>query len=135
MSETEQVFSGGCLCGAVRYVARGPVINARVCHCRLCQKAIGASFNARLLFAFDRVEIEGKVGEFASSDLILRGFCPKCGTTLYSHRHASGVIGITAGSLDDPSAFVPQEHIFVASRQPWVVLDPAIPAYPGAAPP
>ncbi len=127
-------FVGGCLCGAVRYVARGPVVNARVCHCRLCQRAIGAAFNARLLFRRADVEISGPVAEHPSSDAIQRGFCPRCGTTIYSHRAAAGMIGLTSGSLDNPAQFVPEAHIFVESRQPWVVLDPAVPAYPGPAP-
>ncbi|PZR00586.1 MAG: GFA family protein [Cereibacter sphaeroides] len=127
-------FTGGCLCGGVRYIARGPVINARVCHCRLCQKVIGAAFNARLLFPRDAVEVGGEVREIATSDAINRGFCPNCGTTVYSHRHAAGVIGLTVGGLDDPSVFKPEAHIFVESRQPWVLLDPDVPAYPGPAP-
>ncbi|MCF1707343.1 GFA family protein [Tabrizicola sp. J26] len=126
--------TGRCLCGAVSYVAKGPVVNSRVCHCHLCQRAIGAAFNARLLFRRGDVEITGPVAEHPSSDAILRGFCPRCGTTIYSYRAAANVIGLTSGSLDDPSLFVPEAHIFVESRQPWVVLDPSVPAYPGAAP-
>ena len=42
-------------------------INERVCHCRLCQKAIGAAFNARLLFRIDDVTVEGPVATVNSS--------------------------------------------------------------------
>ncbi|TIW52877.1 MAG: GFA family protein, partial [Mesorhizobium sp.] len=54
-------YQGGCLCGAVRYRAEVAPINERVCHCRICQKAIGAAFNARLLFRIDDVTVEGEV--------------------------------------------------------------------------
>ncbi|TIY10321.1 MAG: GFA family protein, partial [Mesorhizobium sp.] len=54
-------YRGGCLCGAVRYRTDATPINERVCHCRLCQKALGAAFNARVLFRIDDVTIDGPV--------------------------------------------------------------------------
>ena len=54
-------YEGGCLCGAVRYSAEAEPINERVCHCRLCQKAIGAAFNARLLFRIEDVTLSGPI--------------------------------------------------------------------------
>lgn len=125
----EQTHSGGCLCGAVRYVATGEPINVRVCHCRLCQRAIGAAFNARALFAVPKVEIAGPVGVVNSSDDIERGFCKSCGTTIYSKRASLGAMGLTFGSLDDPDRFRPAEHIWVSSKQAWVVLEDGLPQY------
>ncbi len=34
----EQIHSGGCQCGAIRYRATGAVGNPHVCHCRMCQR-------------------------------------------------------------------------------------------------
>lgn len=126
----DTAITGGCQCGAVRYAAKGQVINQRVCHCRLCQRAIGAAFNARLLFARDQVSISGGVAWFPSSDAIHRGFCPRCGTTMFSERPAGGVIGVTTGSLDDPSIFRPADHIWTSSRQDWVELTDELPHHP-----
>ncbi|HYG26662.1 MAG TPA: GFA family protein [Caulobacteraceae bacterium] len=128
-------YSGGCFCGAVRYVARGEPVNSRVCHCRMCQKAVGAAFNARVLFMASDVEVTGPVRTFHSSPELERGFCGTCGTTLYSARPSAGVIGLTAGSLDEPSLFQPTMHIWTASRQPWLCLDDGIAQHEGAAPP
>lgn len=130
----DRPYEGGCLCGGVRYRASGAPLNERVCHCRLCQKAVGAAFNARLLFHAEAVAMTGTVGWFASSAALDRGFCPRCGTTLFSARPAIGLIGVTAGSLDDPSLFSPAMHIWTSSRQPWLVLEDGLPAYAGAAP-
>jgi hypothetical protein len=122
-------MKGGCLCGAIRYAVDAEPINERVCHCRLCQKAIGAAFNARLLFRIDDVALTGPVETVNSSPLLQRGFCSRCGTTILSRREAAGIIGLTSGSLDDPALFRPQMHIYTASRQPWVKLDDGLPQY------
>ncbi len=127
-------ITGGCLCGACRYVARAEPINVRACHCRLCQKATGAPFYARVLAPLDAVEITGPVGWFASSSELRRGFCTLCGTTLFSERAAQGVIGLTMGSLDEPNDFRPAEHIWVSSKQAWIVLDDGLPRYDEAPP-
>jgi hypothetical protein len=37
-------LSGGCQCGAVRFVCRSAPFNIHVCHCRMCQKAVGGPF-------------------------------------------------------------------------------------------
>jgi len=127
-------FQGGCLCGAVRYHADVAPINERVCHCRRCQKAIGAAFNARLLFRIDDVTVEGEVATVNSSPDLKRGFCAACGTTMFSRRDSRGIIGVTSGSLDDPSQFNPDMHFWTASKQPWVRLDDGLPQYEGAPP-
>ncbi|WP_137934635.1 GFA family protein [Mesorhizobium comanense] len=127
-------YEGGCLCGAVRYRADVDPVNERICHCRLCQKAIGAAFNARVLFRIEDVSIEGQWAIVNTSPDLKRGFCPSCGTTMFSRRDAAGIMGITTGSLDDPSLFRPQMHIFTASKQPWVMLDDGLPQYEAGPP-
>jgi hypothetical protein len=122
-------YQGGCLCGAVRYSTEAEPINERICHCRLCQKAIGAAFNARVLFRIGDVTVSGSVGTVNSSPSLQRGFCPRCGTTIFSRRESAGIIGLTSGSLDDPSLFRPQLHMWTASKQPWVKLDDGLPQY------
>jgi hypothetical protein len=122
-------ISGGCLCGACRYSTAAEPINIRACHCRLCQKAIGASFNARVLAPLDAVTIEGPVGWYQSSDALRRGFCTTCGTTLFSERASANVVGLTMGSLDDPDRFSLSEHIWVSSKQDWLALTDDLPCY------
>jgi hypothetical protein len=129
-----KIYEGGCLCGAVRYRVNADPVNERVCHCRLCQKSIGAAFNARLLFRIADVERHGPVGSFNSSPELNREFCQRCGATLFTARPGAGVIGITAGSLDDPALFRPTMHIWTSSRQPWIDLDDGLPQYEAGAP-
>lgn len=120
-------IAGGCLCGACRYATRAAPLNVRACHCRLCQKATGAPLYARVLVPLDRVTITGPVGWFSSSPELRRGFCTRCGTTLFSERAAMNAIGLTMGSLDDPDRFAPSAHIWLSSKQAWLELGDDLP--------
>jgi hypothetical protein len=40
------VLAGGCQCGAVRYALYARPEGAHICHCRMCQKAVGGPFAA-----------------------------------------------------------------------------------------
>lgn len=128
------VFTGGCLCGAVRYATTGEPVNQRICHCRLCQKAIGAAFNARLLMRIADVTITGPVSAHHSSETLERGFCQRCGSTVFSRRASVGVMGLTAGTLDDPSLFTPDMHFWTSSQQPWFKAADGLPQYAEAPP-
>jgi len=127
-------FTGGCLCKAIRYETTAEPLNQRICHCRLCQKAIGAAFNARVLMRIEDVSITGSVSTYHSSETLERGFCSQCGASVFSMRKVAGVMGITVGSLDDPSLFKPDMHFWVSSKQDWVTLSDGLPQYPEGAP-
>lgn len=126
---TTEPISGGCLCGACRYSSDGAPINVRACHCHRCQKATGAPFYARVMVALDSVSISGPVERHDAGTGVVRGFCPRCGTTLFSERPDANTIGLTMGSLDDPDRFSPTEHIWVSAKQRWLRLDDGLPQY------
>lgn len=122
-------ITGGCLCGACRYATDAAPLNVRACHCRRCQKATGGPFYARVMVPLDRVTMDGPIGWYDGGTGVRRGFCTRCGTTLFSERATANTIGLTMGSLDDPDRFTPTEHIYTASKQAWLVLDDALPQY------
>lgn len=126
-------FGGGCLCGACRYEAHGEPIDVRVCHCHKCQKATGAPLYARVRMPAGAVTISGPVGWYPSSDVILRGFCPTCGTSLFSKRADASTISLLMGSLDEPNRFAPDMQIWLSSKQDWVELG-GLPGYEAAPP-
>lgn len=123
---------GGCLCGAVRYVCAGEPLNVRVCHCRNCQKAMGAPFFARALFAQRAISVQGDTARFASSDRVDRVFCPTCGTRLFSWRRDGSAAGVALATFDDRNAFIPTAHIWVSEKIAWLRLDDGLPQYPEA---
>jgi hypothetical protein len=58
-----------------------------------------------------------------------RGFCPRCGTSLFSERASANSIGLSTGSLHEQSRFHPTEHIWVSKKQAWLTLADDLPCY------
>lgn len=119
------MLTGGCQCGAVRYALYGQPTNAGICHCRMCQKAVGGPFTAwanvpRQHFAWTR----GIAGKFRSSSAAERGFCARCGTPLYfEYTRRPGSISVSIGSLDTPEAVALSQVDGIEGR--WTTFDQA----------
>jgi hypothetical protein len=118
--ETPARLTGGCQCGAVRYVLTARPTGSSICHCRMCQKAGGAPFMAftgmrQKHFAFTR----GAPAIYRSSEIAERGFCAVCGTPLTYRLIGRDHISVTIGSLDSPADVAPAEQIGVESALPW----------------
>ena len=115
-------YSGGCQCGAVRYRIAADMVDASICHCRMCQKATGGLYGAFASFPTPAVTwTRGERRRFLSSEHVARGFCGDCGTPLSFEAAGAGRrIGLTIGSLDQPAAFAPEKQIMNADRIPWV---------------
>jgi hypothetical protein len=130
MERIEQTITGGCQCGAVRYAASAVMNNAHLCHCRMCQKAVGGLFAAlvavpRDAFAWTR----GAPARWRSSANVDRGFCGTCGTPLFYEDVTGAHISPTIGSLDNPAAFKPVTHDGTEGRMPWFFDLAAVPDY------
>lgn len=127
--EALKKITGSCLCGACTYGTDAEPIDVRACHCTLCQKATGAPLYARVKVPLDSVTISGPVGWHHSSTELERGFCTRCGTSLFSKRASANQIGLTMGSLDNPDRFEPGDQIWVSKRQAWLARIDDLPCY------
>jgi hypothetical protein len=126
-------YAGGCLCGAVRYEASGPARNLCYCHCHSCRRAAGSPAVAWGTFARGGFRVtHGTLAEFHSSDPVQRGFCAACGSCLtYRHEARPAEIDVTLATLDEATQLVPQMHVWVADKLPWVRIADGLPQYPG----
>jgi hypothetical protein len=114
----EEIFTGGCQCGAVRFRAE-KLGRPSICHCRMCQKAFGGLFGA--LVTADQAHLtwtRGQPSLFRSSAKVKRGFCAKCGTPLTYH-HPGGV-ELAIGAFDQPERLEPQVQVSHDKRLPWI---------------
>jgi hypothetical protein len=134
MSSDGRPYTGGCLCGAVRYVAEGEPLYAGHCYCADCRKASGSGFVPFMGFAATAVRFTGETRQFRSVSFrggdAVRNSCPVCGGLVFG-----GVIGeddshtLYAGSLDDPSRFRPTIALFTRDRPDWATVPPGLTAF------
>lgn len=124
-------YSGGCLCGRVRYQARGDVQHLSFCHCESCRRAIGAPMVPWGTFARKNFSIvQGRLAEYRSSPGVTRGFCADCGTSLtYRRDQRAEEIDLTLSSLDQPGTLTPLMHIWVEDKPAWVVIADGLPQF------
>ena len=109
--ERTPALTGGCQCGAVRYALYSVPTEPGICHCRMCQKAVGNYFAAFSGVKCDELTwTRGAPAIFKSSDLVERGFCRDCGTPLTFEYLGSEKIDLTVGSLDEPERLRPVAH-------------------------
>ena len=132
-------FTGGCVCGAIRYECDAEPIMMFKCHCRDCQHISGGGHAPVLLFPRKAVRItKGSLQQYATESLAggehARGFCGRCGSSISGGKSAA-TIGILAGSLDDPSRFKPAHIVYAQSAQDWDHMDPALTAFRQMPPP
>lgn len=120
------VLEGGCQCGQIRYALYRQPGSADICHCRMCQRAMGNLFMATVggIGLDDFAWTRGEPARFQSSSIAERLFCRACGTPLAFRYLERPTISVTTGSLDHPERGRPTIQIGGESRLPW--LDEAL---------
>ena len=128
-------YEGGCTCRQIRYrLTSGPLF-VHCCHCRWCQRETGSAFALNAMIEADRVQLlQGEVVAIDTPSNSGKGQkitrCPTCLLAVWSNYSGAGdaLRFVRVGTLDEPGALPPDVHIFTASKQPWVVLPPGVPA-------
>jgi hypothetical protein len=131
----EDRFEGGCACGQVRYRLRSAPMFVHCCHCRDCQRQTGSGFVINALIETDRIELLAETPQPVTVPTdsgrphdVYR--CPNCRVALWSDYGRRPVLRfVRVGSLDNPEALVPDVHIFVRSKLPWIRLPGDVPAF------
>ena len=126
-------WTGGCMCGAVRYRLDSEPFDAGWCHCRTCQLSSGAP---AMVFAsvpagqFTWTTGQEHVRSVKSSSFGSRQFCGECGTPfLMQVDHQPETIDFSLATLDEPETIAPGFHIFWESRIGWFEPGDALPRH------
>lgn len=130
MENTEQISTGGCLCGAVRYEIKGPLRDVVNCHCSFCQKqhgGFGPHTKARKVNI--TLSKSDGLGWYQTSDVARRGFCRECGSGLFWEPFDLDATGIIAGTLDGPTGLKTMGHIYVSEKPDFYEITDDLPQF------
>lgn len=125
-------YSGGCACGAVHYTGTAQPAFAWNCQCRDCQHASGGGQCPVFYTPASSVTLTGDITYYdvkaESGNNVSRGFCSHCGSPICIRAElVPELIGLWAGSLDDPDQFSPQINVWTASAPGWLQLNRELP--------
>ena len=116
-------YSGGCMCGQVRYELKSRPTDCGWCHCRTCQLFGGApalAFASAPAGDFNWTAGASIVRRIATSSFGHRWFCGHCGSPLLVEvAHQPETVDFPVVTLDDPTIAPPEFHIFWSSRVAW----------------
>ena len=119
-----------CLCGGVQLKTQGYHRNIQNCHCIQCLKTHGhyaayTSVEERNVKFLKKITLKW----FKSSKRAKRGFCNKCGASLFFKIIGGKTISIAAGMFDRPIKLKTTMNIFVKGKSDYYKLDSRIPKF------
>jgi len=125
-----RIRKGSCLCGDIKFEARGEPIRHHMCHCINCQKHSGSAFMSNFIYIGpENVNITDESNYLTSYDdkgttsgaPLQRNFCSNCGSSVFIRPVGTPVMVICTGTLDNKEdRDLPLTHeIFCISQQSW----------------
>jgi len=125
---------GRCECGGVRYEIRGEMRPVVVCHCGRCRRTHGDAAGYTSCDSADLMLLADETLRWYEADERRRGFCSRCGGSLFWQADGETEISVTAGTLDQPTGLKTVAHIYVDSAGDYEVLPDGIERHPATLP-
>lgn len=103
---------GRCLCGGVAFETEGPLRDVWACHCGQCRRMSGHHWAATSV-PLDRLRItrNDTLRWYDSSSQARRGFCARCGASLFWKPAGEDRMAIAPGAFDGPTGLRQTRHI------------------------
>ena len=123
-------LKASCLCGGIQLRTYGHHRDVENCHCIQCMKTHG-HYAAYTNVQERNVKFLKKrtLKWFRSSKRAKRGFCKKCGASLFYKIIGSNNISIAAGMFNRPTKLKTKMNIFVKGKLDYYKLDNRLPKF------
>lgn len=109
--------TGKCLCGSVTFTAEAVESHLHACHCAMCRSWTGGPMLAATA-AGVTFKGEEHIVRYDSSEWGARGFCGRCGSSLFFHLKPADQYMLSLGSFDDQSGFDLAGEIYIDAKPP-----------------
>ena len=131
MNGKKNRHEGSCLCGSITLAVEGDLAPVEACHCTQCRKWSG-HVGVSVEVPRSDLTIEGteNLAWFHSSEKVRRGFCKRCGTSLFFDpldRKKHDWIAIMMGAFDQPTQTKMALHIFTAEKGDYYEITDGLP--------
>ena len=123
------IRSGGCLCGAVRFEVAVPEAKFGVCHCGMCRKWSAGPFMAVHCPGDATFVKDEGLAWYQGSPWAERGFCNRCGTSLFWRLANSpqAELAVSSESFDEADDLTLDRHIYIDAKPDRYEFDDACP--------
>ena len=119
-----------CLCGGIKIKIKDKLRHVINCHCSQCMKTHGnfAAYSNclenKLIFISKKT-----LKWYNSSNFAKRGFCIKCGASMFYKIKKSRSISIAAGMFSNPTKLKTHSNIFTKNKLDFYKLDSRLPKF------
>ena len=119
-----------CLCGEIQLKTKGFLRHVLNCHCYQCMKTHGnyAAYTTSLDKDIEFIK-KRTLKWFRSSKKAKRGFCKKCGASIFFKFLNSDSISIAAGMFQNPTNLKTKMNIFVKGKLDYYKLNNKLPKF------
>ena len=124
------ITTGRCACGGVSYRLNGPLRPAIACHCEQCRRTSGHFVAATAVHRHNFELTESQtLNWFKAVPGFQRGFCNRCGSSLFFEEVGGDRISVASGTLDDSSKVQMGAHIYVHEKGDYYELEDSVPQF------
>ena len=119
-----------CLCGGIKIKVAEKLRHVINCHCSQCMKTHG-NYAAYTSCVENKITFINKktLKWYNSSKIAKRGFCLKCGASMFYKRKNDINISISAGVFDNPTKLKTSFNIYTKNKLDYYKIDLRLPKF------
>ena len=130
MTKKNRSLNASCLCKGINMTIKGEFRSVINCHCIQCAKTHG-NYAAYTSVLEENITYKSNntLKWFVSSTKAKRGFCKKCGASVFFKKFGSKAISISAGLFKNPTKLKTSSHIYTNNMRDYYKISDNLPKF------